>query len=793
MAAFAMEAGAAKVDISPPLGTPLNGYLERWGRGALSVHDPIWARSLYLDDGQTAVFLVSADLCVINRELRDKVIELAGKTAPGAHIILTATHNHNGPGGMVKGLLFRSISGRYMPEMLDAEAQGIADAIAKSYASRKRAVVGFGAISQNDLSVNRMESGGPIDPQIGILRVEDADGAPIAIATNFAAHPTTIGKEDGLSISADFPGYYYQTLEALATGCVALYLNGAVGDQSCANPENKEGWERTESIGRLLAQRVSVAAEHIICGETPLHYASAERALPPTLASSFLPASTFLSVLEIGDVAFMFTPGEPCAEIGSRLRLEAFALGYTAQCTVGLAEDHCMYFVPQANYARLSYESAMSFYGPGMDEWLSEGFAGLLSRGKPADKPAPPAAAPREDASMYFVRLSGAPYAMGYQRGAAFKRAIGEAFQQLIVGPCDTGALIPDTGWWKQAPGFINVTPMALPRLGIGARPMLAGLPAPLFDDMRGMADGAGIAFDAAWLLQCAPVLAEQANVAELYRSQFCTVFATVGDRAGADDLLVGRNFDGMPGAPIVVYEMQPDAGRRYFEVGFPWSAGAYSGMNDAGVVVCAERTPELGAPSLDGPPVDLLLRQVLEQSATLNDALAILNAAAYLRGYHILVGALEPGGAASSGASATAKGSAVPATGAKACVAECGPNGKIIRQPDDGMLLGQLPSALEPGSEAAVRYAHAEQLLRTKRIAAAEAMREFLQNAEGPEGGRARIYNGDTRYSVVFEPREGRISVACPRPDGSPGAYQSYELAGASTVLPSLDGEAAP
>ena len=76
-AAWAMEAGAAKVEITPPLGTPLTGDARRLGRGALEVHDPLWARCLFLDDGETALFLVAADLCVINPDLRERVAALA--------------------------------------------------------------------------------------------------------------------------------------------------------------------------------------------------------------------------------------------------------------------------------------------------------------------------------------------------------------------------------------------------------------------------------------------------------------------------------------------------------------------------------------------------------------------------------------------------------------------------------------------------------------------------------------------------------------------------------------------
>jgi hypothetical protein len=42
------EAGAAAVDITAPVGTPLAGYGDRWGRPSTGIHDPVYARALYL-------------------------------------------------------------------------------------------------------------------------------------------------------------------------------------------------------------------------------------------------------------------------------------------------------------------------------------------------------------------------------------------------------------------------------------------------------------------------------------------------------------------------------------------------------------------------------------------------------------------------------------------------------------------------------------------------------------------------------------------------------------------------
>ncbi|MHB8901393.1 MAG: hypothetical protein ACYC6Y_21805, partial [Thermoguttaceae bacterium] len=70
---------------------------------------------------------------------------------------------------------------------------------------------------------------GPVDPQIGLLRVDRLDGRPLAVVFNFACHPY-LGVPQG-GITADFPGFACKTIEDnLGPDCMALFLQGAGGD-----------------------------------------------------------------------------------------------------------------------------------------------------------------------------------------------------------------------------------------------------------------------------------------------------------------------------------------------------------------------------------------------------------------------------------------------------------------------------------------------------------------------------------------------------------------------------------
>ena len=75
--AVALQAGTAKVEFSPSLGAPLAGYAFRANHGAVDRHDPLYVRSLYLEDADTRAVLVSVDLHSISPELRERVVEQA--------------------------------------------------------------------------------------------------------------------------------------------------------------------------------------------------------------------------------------------------------------------------------------------------------------------------------------------------------------------------------------------------------------------------------------------------------------------------------------------------------------------------------------------------------------------------------------------------------------------------------------------------------------------------------------------------------------------------------------------
>jgi hypothetical protein len=622
----------------------------------------------------------------------------------------------------------------------------------EAYQSRRRAVLGYGTAKQNVLSVNRRIDGGPIDEQIGVLRVDDSDGNAIAILANLAAHPTTVPEEDLFSFSSDYAHFFYKKMEELTSpGCVAMFANGAQGDQRTGNPENAAGWARTESIGRLLAIRVKEAANSIRSGPATLRLAWAEPELPPTLADSIQPRTVLLQVLEVNGLLLTFVPGEPCVEIGLELRRRALARGYDAQFTIGLANDYLNYFVTPETYHRLDYECGMNFFGPGISAWLYREF-GHLMKGEPEpekDVRTGPARVEEIDGALR-VELAGTPYEIGSQRGAAFREEIVSRYERKVAAPLRDGDLLPAEGLWASIPSFIDPAPLALPVAGIAARPLLEGVSPALFAELRGMADGAGIPFDALWLAQCVPYLEPMRDQGALFELPFCTMFAA----SRGDTVIVGRNLDWPEDEIPVVTEIVPAGGRAFAQVGFPWNAGVFTGMNESGLVLCAERVPGRGSPVARGRPLEMALRDLLAAESSVPKAVDALRALVHVRGYHVLV-----------------------ASGTEAAVVEFGEGITVRTAPADGLLLGSLPGAADLDPDARARYARLHALLRDlTRIGRAEAA-EALADAWVNETGLARIWNTQTRHSVVFEPGAARLHVAFPTEHGRPGTFNTIRV----------------
>lgn len=248
-----LEAGAAKADITPPTGYAMWGYAARKDKPSTGVRDPLHARALVLKSGEAKIALVSLDLGrAPNRESMARIRE---KLKPDGitELFLVGSHTHHGP------VIEVETWPKDKPYVKELEEKLVA-VIRKADGARKPAKYG---VSSTEVTFNRNRQSkrgkdAPLDRELTVLRVETADGKPIAHAVNFAAHPTMLPTHL-MEFSADYPGAMAKRVED-ETGVPCLFLQGAAGDLS---PNPPEGVKGPDAFGRKLGDSVLSLAKEI--------------------------------------------------------------------------------------------------------------------------------------------------------------------------------------------------------------------------------------------------------------------------------------------------------------------------------------------------------------------------------------------------------------------------------------------------------------------------------------------------------------------------------------------------
>jgi hypothetical protein len=241
LAGAPFRAAAVKADITPEASQWLLGYGPRKSTG---IHDRIYHRVLALDDGRTQFVLVSTDLCLFSPELYDEAAaELQKLGIERKQFWWSVTHTHSAPEAGPPGVYKALLKGRsdhewdreYTRQMMAALVHAVTEARAKLEPARLRVGTGMSMANINrrarDLD-GKISLGlnpeGPVDRQLGVIRVERADGSLVALAANYAIHGTVLSGANTL-ISGDAPGVVSAYLEQ-TLGAPVLFLNGAAGN-----------------------------------------------------------------------------------------------------------------------------------------------------------------------------------------------------------------------------------------------------------------------------------------------------------------------------------------------------------------------------------------------------------------------------------------------------------------------------------------------------------------------------------------------------------------------------------
>lgn len=267
------QCGVSEVVITPPLGSKIPGTFQE--RRVEEIKDDLYVKAVVIQSGnQLVAFAVVDALFILAREVRrisDRVYDFTG--IPAEQIMISATHTHTGP----------PIWPGWDESYLDQFVIKAADAIILAYRRLQPVKIGFGRGYEDTIAFNRrywMKDGtvqtnpgfqhpqlvsraGPSDPEVLVMRIDDVTGKPLAVVTNFACHPDTVG---GREICADYPGELSRSLKkVLGERVVSLFLQGASGNinHNDYTQPRRITVNHYRKMGRILAREVLKVYESI--------------------------------------------------------------------------------------------------------------------------------------------------------------------------------------------------------------------------------------------------------------------------------------------------------------------------------------------------------------------------------------------------------------------------------------------------------------------------------------------------------------------------------------------------
>lgn len=262
-AAAELRAGAASVDITDKEAGP--------------VSSPPFVKALVITDGKTTAVIATVDAVAVAEigsikndylsKVRTKLQQELGIMP--ANVMINASHCH-------------------AKVCADIEERTV-QAVKAAYEKLEPVTVGVGRGSENRVMENRrlkLKNGreadvrhaysmppdaevaevGPIDPEIGILRLDRKNGQPLAIVYNFACHPI-MGVPSGAN-TADMTGFASQVIEdAFGEGTTALFVQGCGGDINPIQYKAVAYPRDAETLGNLLGLSAMKAARKVHTGD----------------------------------------------------------------------------------------------------------------------------------------------------------------------------------------------------------------------------------------------------------------------------------------------------------------------------------------------------------------------------------------------------------------------------------------------------------------------------------------------------------------------------------------------
>lgn len=275
--AVPLWAGVAKVDITNTKVLPIN--------------DRLYAKALVLKSASTTAVIVTVDAVAIaeigsiRNDYLAKVraqIQRELKIEPD-HVMINASHCH--------GTVCSDIEERTFQAVKEATRNMVPVKVGVGVGHENRVMENRRLKLKNGKEVDirhayslppdeEIAEVGPVDPTIGVLRLDKMNGQTLAVVYNFACHPIQ-GVPSGGN-TADLTGFASRVIENnLSEGTIALFVQGCGGDINPVRYKDVNNPRDAEPLGNMLGLSTLQAVRKIKCGDTgPLKVINERLGLP---------------------------------------------------------------------------------------------------------------------------------------------------------------------------------------------------------------------------------------------------------------------------------------------------------------------------------------------------------------------------------------------------------------------------------------------------------------------------------------------------------------------------------
>jgi neutral ceramidase len=388
-----IKAGMARVDITPPKNVPMEGFDTR-RTGSQGIHDPLYARSIVLDNGRARLGWLIADLIglpsAVTAAIRKAAAERAG--IPEDNLMVSATHTHGGP------------AVRPAPEIkadhdahaawLDRLPGVLVDALSSAAEELEPIETLYGRAVCADVQHNRrfhMKDGtvkmvwdnpvpadiaylGPMDPAVQVLAFKSRDRLR-GVIVQFACHATAV-VGDNFLITADWPGVTCRELETKAdpSGPWVAVAQGCCGNITPSPPRGTyeickaKGGKVAQVTLRALGRTEPIRSETLAAARIPVRIPRKKKGLDPSPTGEYYPSE--VQAFRIGDVAAVGLPGEAFAEIGLEIKAYSEFRGTLVGSYANDYNEAELGYIPIAAEYGGGYEAAAAGVAPGADAIL---------------------------------------------------------------------------------------------------------------------------------------------------------------------------------------------------------------------------------------------------------------------------------------------------------------------------------------------------------------------------------------------------------------------------------------